>query len=249
MTWINSASIYTSGQFMNPGPAPRPPTDRPRLNLTPSTSLPGSMANMSLNSPISRTGPTQYNGSTISLPLGRQTSNIDGQGGVAVIKEGWANVKESKNFIQPWKQKFLVLRKEALDFHKAEGGKVSYTLFLKDVLNVGRVEAAGTIFEVKRHSSGSSTSPGDDDGSTKTLQIRVKSDDDLYEWIDFIYARCPGNGGVSNPTNFSHAVHVGFDPQTGEFVGLPPEWSKLLNSSAITKEDYERNPPSRLRGS
>lgn len=49
-------------------------------------------------------------------------------------------------------------------------------------------------------------------------------------------------GGVSNPTNFSHAVHVGFDPQTGEFVGLPPEWSKLLNSSAITKEDYERNP-------
>jgi len=227
---------------MNPGPAPRPPTDRPRLNLTPSTNLPGSMANMSLNSPISRTGPTQYNGSTISLPLGRQTSNVDGQGGVAVIKEGWAQVKESKNFIQPWKQKFLVLRKEALDFHKAEGGKVSYTLFLKDVINVGRVEAAGTIFEVKRQSNGSSTSPGDDDGSTKTLQIRVKSDDDLYEWIDFIYARCPGMGGVSNPTNFSHAVHVGFDPQTGEFVGLPPEWSKLLNSSAITKEDYERNP-------
>ncbi len=47
---------------------------------------------------------------------------------------------------------------------------------------------------------------------------------------------------MSNPTNFSHAVHVGFDSQTGEFVGLPPEWSKLLNSSAITKEDYERNP-------
>ncbi|EOO04402.1 putative protein kinase protein [Phaeoacremonium minimum UCRPA7] len=235
-----SRSIYSSGQFMNPGPAPRPPTDRPRLNLTPNTNLPGSMANMAL-SPITR-GPSQYSGSTISLPLSRQTSGIDGQGGVAVIKEGWAQVKESKNFIQPWKQKFLVLRKEALDFHKAEGGKVSYTLFLKDVINVGRVEAAGTIFEVKRHSNGSSTSPGDDDGSTKTLQIRVKSDDDLYEWIDFIYARCPGMGGVSNPTNFSHAVHVGFDPQTGEFVGLPPEWSKLLNSSAITKEDYERNP-------
>ena len=235
-----SRSIYSSGQFMNPGPAPRPPTDRPRLNLTPNTNLPGSMANMAL-SPITR-GPSQYSGSTISLPLSRQTSGIDGQGGVAVIKEGWAQVKESKNFIQPWKQKFLVLRKEALDFHKAEGGKVSYTLFLKDVINVGRVEAAGTIFEVKRHSNGFSTSPGDDDGSTKTLQIRVKSDDDLYEWIDFIYARCPGMGGVSNPTNFSHAVHVGFDPQTGEFVGLPPEWSKLLNSSAITKEDYERNP-------
>ena len=200
------------------------------------------MSGMTIGSPVQRSASSTYSGSTVSLPLGRQSSNVDGQGGVAVIKEGMAQVKESKNFIQPWKQKFLVLRKEALDFHKVEGGKVSYTLFLRDVINVGRVEAAGTIFEIKRHSSGSSTSPGDDDGSIRTLQIRVKSDDDLYEWIDFIYARCPGMGGVSNPTNFSHAVHVGFDPKTGEFVGLPPEWSKLLNSSAITKEDYERNP-------
>ncbi|KAK7703926.1 Protein kinase [Diaporthe eres] len=237
-----NGSMYSSGQFMNPGPAPRPPvSQQPRANQAPTPqNLPGSMAQMSL-SPIPR-NPSQYSGSTISLPLSRPGGNSDGMGGVAVIKEGWAQVKESKNFIQPWKQKFLVLRKEALDFHKQEGSKVAYTLFLKDVINVGRVEAAGTIFEVKRQSNGSSTSPGDDDGTTKTLQIRVKSDDDLYEWIDFIYARCPGMGGVSNPTNFSHAVHVGFDPQTGEFVGLPPEWSKLLNSSAITKEDYERNP-------
>lgn len=227
---------------MNPGPAPRPPTDRPRLNLTPTSSIQSNLSGLTISSPIQRSASSTYSGSTISLPLGRQNSNVDGQGGVAVIKEGVAQVKESKNFIQPWKQKFLVLRKEALDFHKVEGGKVSYTLYLKDVINVGRVEAAGTIFEIKRHSNGSSTSPGDDDGSIRTLQIRVKSDDDLYEWIDFIYARCPGMGGVSNPTNFSHAVHVGFDPKTGEFVGLPPEWSKLLNSSAITKEDYERNP-------
>ncbi|EKJ75054.1 hypothetical protein FPSE_04766 [Fusarium pseudograminearum CS3096] len=235
-------SMYSSGQFTNPGPAPRPPTDRPRLNLTPNANLPGSMANMAI-SPIRSTATSTYTGSTISLPIARQQSNnTDGLGGVAVKKEGWASVKESKNFIQPWKQKYLILRKESLDFHKTEGGKVSYTLFLRDVVNVGRVEAAGTIFEIKRKPDGSSNSPGDDDGQTKTLQIKVKSDDDLYEWIDFIYGACPGMGGVSNPTNFSHAVHVGFDPKTGEFVGLPPEWSKLLNSSAITKEDYERNP-------
>jgi protein-serine/threonine kinase len=178
----------------------------------------------------------------VSLPLARQQSNVDGHGGVAIIKEGWASVKEGKSFISPWKQKYLILRKEALDFHKAEGGKISYQIILKDVLGVARVEAAGTIFEIKRSLSGSSTNPGEDDGNSKTLQIKVKGDDDLYEWIDFIYARCPGMGGVSNPTNFSHAVHVGFDPSTGAFVGLPPEWSKLLNSSAITKEDYERNP-------
>ncbi|KAI1393496.1 Pkinase-domain-containing protein [Hypoxylon trugodes] len=236
-------SFYTTGQFMNPGPAPRPPTDqRPRLNLTPSTNYPGSMSNV-VSSPITRTATSTYTGSTISLPLARERSNqTDGMGGVAVIKEGWAQVKESRNFIQPWKQKYLILRKEALDFHKTEGGKVSYTLLLKDVVNVGRVEAAGTIFEIKRNLPGSSSSPGDDDGQIRTLHIRVKSDDDLYDWIDLLYGRCPTMGGVSNPTNFSHAVHVGFDPQTGQFVGLPPEWSKLLNSSAITKEDYERNP-------
>lgn len=196
-----------------------------------------------VGSPITRTATTTYTGSTISLPLARERSNqTDGMGGVAVIKEGWAQVKENRNFIQPWKQKYLILRKEHLDFHKTEGGKVSYTLYLKDVVNVGRVEAAGTIFEIKRHNNGSSNSPGDDDGSIRTLNIKVKSDDDLYDWIDLLYGRCPTMGGVSNPTNFSHAVHVGFDPQTGQFVGLPPEWSKLLNSSAITKEDYERNP-------
>ncbi|KAI1861581.1 hypothetical protein JX265_009548 [Neoarthrinium moseri] len=238
----NNGSLYSSGQFMNPGPAPRPPVDRPRLNLTPNTNLPGSMANMTI-SPVPRTATSTYTGSTISLPLARERSNqTDGMGGVAVIKEGWAQVKESRNFIQPWKQKFLILRKEALDFHKTEGGKVSYTLYLKDVVGVGRVEAAGTIFEIKRQQGGQSNSPGDDDGGIRTLQIRTKSDDDLYDWIDMLYGRCPTMGGVSNPTNFSHAVHVGFDPQTGQFVGLPPEWSKLLNSSAITKEDYERNP-------
>ncbi|KAG9239365.1 putative Serine/threonine-protein kinase CLA4 [Amylocarpus encephaloides] len=197
---------------------------------------------MSINSPIPRTATSTYTGSTVSLPLARQQTNMDGQGGVAIIKEGWASVKEGKNFISPWKQKWLILRKEGLDFHKTEGGKLSYQIVLKDVLGVSRVEAAGTIFEIKRALGGPSTNPGDDDGISKTLQIRVKSDEDLYEWIDFVYARCPGMGGVSNPTNFNHSVHVGFDPQTGEFVGLPPEWSKLLNSSAITKEDYERNP-------
>lgn len=254
--------MYSQGQFMNPGPAPRPPTDRPRLNLTPNVNLPGSMANMAI-SPIRSTATSTYTGSTISLPTARQqttntstysgstislpisrqnTNNTDGMGGIAIKKEGWATVKENKNFIQPWKQKFLILRKESLDFHKTEGGKVTYTIYLRDVVNVGRVEAAGTIFEIKRKPDGSSNSPGEDDGQTKTLQIKVKSDDDLYEWIDFIYGACPGMGGVSNPTNFSHAVHASFDPKTGEFVGLPPEWSKLLNMSAITKEDYERNP-------
>lgn len=233
-------SAFADGQFMNPGPAPRPPTNPTRLQYLPQTSsLPENKSQINIFPTVSRGSTSSSPGSLVSLPVQRQA---EGQGGLAVIKQGPAYVKEGKTFLTPWKNKFLVLRKESLDFHKTEGGKISYTIVLKDVLAVSRVEAAGTIFEIKRAITGASNNPGDDEGPSRSLQIRVKGDDDLYEWIDFIYARCPGMGGVSNPTNFSHSVHVGFDSQTGEFVGLPPEWSKLLNSSAITKEDYERNP-------
>ncbi len=232
---------------MNPGPAPRPPTDRPRLNITPAiANLPGNMQHMGLNPPsptVTRSaGPqTGYAGATVALPLMNTLTHTD-TNGVSIIKEGFATVKDGKTFLNPWRQKYLVLRKDVLDFHKQRDGKASYKIVLKDVVGVSRVEAAGIIFEVKRYQDGSSNNPGEDADGIRTLKIKVDSDDDLYQWIDYIYARCPGMGGVSNPTNFSHAVHVGFDNTTGKFVGLPPEWSKLLNSSAITKEDYERDP-------
>ncbi|KAI8453387.1 kinase-like domain-containing protein [Phakopsora pachyrhizi] len=59
--------------------------------------------------------------------------------------------------------------------------------------------------------------------------------------MDDIYSRSPLMG-VSNPTNFVHQVHVGFDAVSGAFTGLPEQWTRLLTSSAITKEDYAKNP-------
>lgn len=229
---------------MNPGPAPRPPTDRPRLNLVPSTTnLPGNMSQMSINSPITRTATSTYTGSTIALPQARALQE-NGQGGVAIIKEGWGTVKEAKNPFAPYKLRWLVLRKDALEFQKNPEGKVLYALILKDVVYVGRLDVTGNVLEIRRSLNGTSTSPGETDeaGTSKSLQTKFKFDKEVYEWIDVLYGHCPGVGGVSNPTEFSHTVHVGFDPQTGGFIGLPDEWSKLLNSSAITKEDYERNP-------
>ena len=198
---------------------------------------------MSLNSPApsmrsaSSASTIPYAASSNSVPLKNTISNATTDtNGMSVIKEGIAIVKDGKTFLNPWRQKYLVLRKDVLDFHKTRDGKVSYKIVLKDVLAVSRVEAAGIIFEIKRYSDGASTNPGDDSDGVRSLKIKVDSDDDLYQWIDFIYARCPGMGGVSNPTNFAHAVHVGFDNTTGKFVGLPPEWSKLLNSSAIDRK-------------
>ncbi|GAB1320152.1 Protein kinase [Madurella fahalii] len=234
-----SNSVYTTGQFMNPGPAPRPPTDKPRLGLMPNTSLSGNMSNMSISSPVSST----YSGSTIALPISRQGSNTaDGSGGLAIIKQGPVGLP-SKNPFQQWKSRYLILRKDILDFHKNENGKLLYKIQLADVVSVDRVpdDNGDPVFEIRRHLNNSYPGPpGDDEDGIRSLRICVKTDDDLYEWIDCIYARCPS--GVGNPTNFSHAVHVGFNPQTGQFTGLPEEWTRLLNSSAITKEDVEKNP-------
>lgn len=241
--WLGS--VYGPGQFMNPGPAPRPPTDRPRLNLMPSTTnVPGNMSTLSLQSPSVRSTVT-YTGTDVLPPtLSRSTTLSDGYGGggVAIIKEGYAKVKDGIL----WKNRYLVLRAFQLDFHKGHDGKVSSSIQLKDVTSVSRCESTPLSFEITRIANGSSSPPGpppaNRDLPQKTTICQLKSDDEIYDWIDVIYNRCPGMGGVSHPTNFTHRIHVGFDPVNGSFVGLPQEWERLLTASAITKEDYQKHP-------
>ncbi|KAG0172394.1 signal transducing kinase of the PAK [Apophysomyces sp. BC1034] len=47
---------------------------------------------------------------------------------------------------------------------------------------------------------------------------------------------------ISSPYNTRHVTHVGFDPNTGEFTGLPREWQVLIKHSGITKKEQEQNP-------
>jgi len=220
---------------MNPGPAPRPPVTPARLNLTPAVNnIPGNMIASNFLS-------QQYNSSSTSLS--RQNEKDGGGGALSVIKEGFAQIKEEgflSNFL--WKEKWLVLREMQLDFHKsANSPKISFSIVLRDVTGVSRSENQPFSFEITRLANpGTMANRGD--AAMKTVICRVETDDDVYSWIDSIYERCPGMGGVSNPTNFAHQVHVGFDPTSGAFIGLPAEWEKLLNASAISKEDYQKNP-------
>ncbi|XP_065643922.1 serine/threonine-protein kinase PAK 3 isoform X2 [Hydra vulgaris] len=47
---------------------------------------------------------------------------------------------------------------------------------------------------------------------------------------------------ISLPTQFSHTIHVGFDPVTGDFTGMPDSWAKLLSVSNITQQEQKQNP-------
>lgn len=235
--------MYSSEQFMNPGPAPRPPTDKPKLNLIPAVNnLPGNMSAMSLNSSINGS-PYTANSSTSSL--GRGSTNERGSGGAfKVLKDGMTRMRE-EGLLQMWKDRWLNLRETQLDFHKsANSQKINLSVQLKDVTNVARSENHPLAFEItllaKPGVVSGSTAPRD--APMKTIICKVDTDDDVYSWIDSIYERCPSMGGVSNPINFAHQVHVGYDPTNGSFTGLPPEWAKLLGNSAITKEDYANDP-------
>ena len=71
-----------------------------------------------------------------------QTEKIGG-GSFAVLKQGWAKVKEEGGMFRGlvWNDRFLVLREYTLDFMKSnESGKVQNTIYLKDVTNIARSE-------------------------------------------------------------------------------------------------------------
>lgn len=200
---------------------------------------------MGISSPAATTPPGAIfgqNNSTLSLV---STKSREGGGAAAVIKEGYIRCKEDK-FLAGWNQRFLVLREFRLDFLKNETGKVVLSIQLSTVTGVSRSEDTKMAFEITRMANPKDASMRGGSMSrdlpTKTIICEVKNDDEIYDWIDKIYERCPGMGGVSNPTNFSHRVHVGFDPTSGAFVGLPSEWEKLLTASAITKEEAQKNP-------
>ena len=178
--------------------------------------------------PQTPTTPTSTSSLQISAPL---TADI--------IKAGYVSIKDS----WLWGKKYIVLRPVTLSMYKnerIEGGTPHVVISLNDVINLKREEAKDYCFSMEIRGG-------------KIWLFSFKSDGELYGWMDEVYSvvtpkcanaefkRCPLMG-VSNPTNFTHKVHVGFDPLSGGFTGLPPEWARLLNASAITKEDYVRNP-------
>ncbi|KAL8957497.1 MAG: hypothetical protein Q9193_005248 [Seirophora villosa] len=208
----------------------------------PSThNVPGNTSQISLNSPSLRSNGTSTHGGDYTPSLSRATTANDDFGGAASVKEGMARVKDG----MLWKNRYLVLRAWQLDFQKTPDGKINSTVSLKDVTGVSRCENIPLSLEILRLANpgtASALSSNSRDLPQKSIYCQFKSDDELYDWIDAIYTRCPGMGGVSNPTNFSHRVHVGFDPLNGNFVGLPQEWAKLLTNSALTKDDYAKHP-------
>ncbi|CCX34261.1 kinase-like domain-containing protein [Pyronema domesticum] len=232
-------SIYDNNAFLNPGPAPRPPTQGSRPPQTASMSHSQHASISTMNSSQS-----PYASSTSLMPNNGSPNGGAPTGNGGDIRKGWASIKEDGIKSLIWQKKYMILKEISLDFYKNEQAvSTSLTVPLKDIVSVNRVELKPYCIEIVRSAGAQGNAmQAQADAPRRTIYISLKSDPELYAWMDDVYSRCPSMGGVSNPTNFTHKVHVGFDPVSGGFTGLPEEWSKLLNSSAITKEDYQKNP-------
>ncbi|KAH9837838.1 Pkinase-domain-containing protein [Rhodofomes roseus] len=154
--------------------------------------------------------------------------NTDMYSGSEVVRAGVVAVKEDGLVSWLWRPKWLVLKEGSLSIHKSESSPhYQYLIQMSDITNIERTDLKPycLLLETK----------------DKRWFMSLKNDEELYGWQDDIYSRSP-MAGVSNPTNFVHKVHVGFDPVSGAFTGLPEAWSKLLTKSAITREDYAKDP-------
>jgi protein-serine/threonine kinase len=126
-----------------------------------------------------------------------------------------------------WSKKWCLLREQTLTFHKNESTYQALALvFLREITAIQRTEIKPFALEIITRD--------------KTYYIAFSSDEELYSWQDEIYQRSPL--GISQPTNFVHNVHVGFDQDSGIFTGLPKEWKNLLEASKISQSDFTKNP-------
>ncbi|CEP64695.1 serine/threonine protein kinase CLA4 LALA0_S13e00870g [Lachancea lanzarotensis] len=250
MSLSAAANKISESDFQNIGPAPRPPG-----------------ASYNKTQPITNyLGQLDLKDKARGVSSDTGTGLRSGRG--FTKKNGWIQYKDDGILSFLWQKRYMVLSDSYLTLYKNEPRSASedpvLQIPLTTIVSVSRTQLKQNCFEVVRNhdrgsvpgsssgnssnpsggSNGSGSSPSPSSGADynrKTIYISTKTEIELHSWLDAIFAKCPLLSGVSSPTNFTHKVHVGFDPETGSFVGMPSNWEKLLKHSRITGEDWNNN--------
>lgn len=259
MSLSAAANGISDNDFSNIGPAPRPPVQRvgsaafnqtqpitkfmSQLDINKGPSPSNSLNN--INTGIENNTDNNNNNRTrsISTPLSQPMRGR---------KVGTVSYKDDGVFSFLWQKRFLILNDSYLSLYKNEKHQDDplLTISLTSIVSVSRNQLKQNCFEIVRTTdnynnnntnSNNNYGSNSDSHSKKVIYIATKTEQDLHSWLDSIFARCPLLSGVSSPTNFTHKVHVGFDPETGSFVGMPTNWEKLLKHSRITGEDWNND--------
>ncbi|PPQ96629.1 hypothetical protein CVT26_010668 [Gymnopilus dilepis] len=209
-------------------PAPQAPQRRGTDNsVTYNTNA--ALANSGYNSSFTFS-PSTPAGSSYNSPYtgigGSPNRSYDDSTNSAIVRQGAVSMKEDSFGNWLFQRKWLVLKEQTLSIHKSETSPQQTVIWLRDISNVERIDMKPYCLLLESQG--------------RRYFISLKNDEEVYGWLDDVYSRTLM--GASNPTNFVHKVHVGFDPVSGAFTGLPEQWSKLLTKSAITREDYAKDP-------
>ncbi|KAJ7719639.1 Pkinase-domain-containing protein [Mycena maculata] len=220
---------YTPTSLTPSRPAPNPSMYSSSISQSSKSTLATNGYNPAFTfSPSSPSG-SSYATSYSGIGGSPSANGSSGGGGGGVVRQGNVSVKEDGTFASwIWKVKWLVLKEMTLTMHKSENSPQQSVILLRDIANIERTDLKPYCLLLETQ-------------DRKRYFLSLKNDEELYGWQDDVYSRSPLMG-VSNPTNFVHKVHVGFDPVSGAFTGMPDQWSKLLTKSAITREDYAKDP-------
>ncbi|THU83323.1 Pkinase-domain-containing protein [Dendrothele bispora CBS 962.96] len=211
-------------------PAPQIPLRRDTDSPTMYTSN-SALSNNGYNAAITFSPSTPSSSSYASSYTGigaSPTRNFDPSGS-QVVRSGLVNVKEDGTFAcwiwkakwvgtfasWIWKPKWLILKEQTLSIHRSEGAPQQSVIMLKDITNIERTDLKPycLLLETKE----------------KRYYLSLKSDEELYNWQDDIYSRI-------------HTISCAFPLLHTLLQGMPEQWSKLLTKSAITREDYAKDP-------
>ena len=162
-----------------------------------------------------------------------------------------------------WQRRYMTINSDSVLIYKyAQDSDFLIKIKLKNVLNI---ETNG----LENNNNNGTMEITFDNNGPKTVIISSKNNSDVEKWYSLIIlnikktnssstgnptiisgSNSNGNSGhnslnstgnVSKPSNFTHKVHIGFDPETGNFVGMPLNWEKLLKHSRITGDDWKQD--------
>jgi hypothetical protein len=116
-----------------------------------------------------------------------------------------------------------------LAFHKATDDNTMeqpvFSVFLRDMLSVERARPAS---DKSAFSLTLATRQGND------VTLAFETEQLLYTWLGELYELIPR--GVGSPNNVTHTLHVGYDPVTCEFSGIPDAWRDVLVRSSLHQD-------------
>ncbi|KAG5641764.1 hypothetical protein DXG03_004276 [Asterophora parasitica] len=139
-----------------------------------------------------------------------------------VIMDGNHSIKFDNGLFTGWlwRARWLVLSSKKLTIYRSPRATSGLVIDICDIKQVDVVKARCLRIETK---------------SGKRYFVSFRLAEQALAWCSAISTGVTDALNITHPWNFKHNCHVGFDPVTGEFTGLPQEWKHLMEHPSLAQ--------------